>query len=78
MYFDNYSEYLFDPNSHELIFSYSRSSEEGETREWRYYFDENRKCIEAKSNAEAIDYGHSDKISVIQYIRVFEELLKND
>ena len=78
MYFDNYSEYLFDPNSHELIFSYSRSSEEGETREWRYYFDENRKCIEAKSNAEEIDYGHSDKIAVIQYLRVFEELLKND
>ena len=78
MYFNNYSEYLFDPNSHELIFSYSRSSEEGETREWRYYFDENRKCIEAKSNAEEIDYGHSDKIAVIQYLRVFEELLKND
>ena len=76
MYFDNYSEYLLDPNSHELIFSYSRSSEEGETREWRYYFDENRKCIEAKSNAEEIDYGYSDKIAVKQYIGVFNELVK--
>jgi hypothetical protein len=76
MYFDNYSEYLLDPNSHELIFSYSRGSEEGVVREWRYYFNENRKCIEAKSNAEEIDYGYSDKIAVKQYIGVFNELVK--
>lgn len=76
MYFDRYAEYLFDPDSHELIFSYSRGREEGVEREWRYYFDENRKCIEAKSNAEEIDYGYSDKITAKKYIEIFSLLVQ--
>jgi hypothetical protein len=74
MGFDNYGEFLFAPKSHDLIFSYSCSKEEGEKREWRYYFDERGKCIEAKSEAEEIDYGFSDKITAKHYLKIFKAL----
>ena len=35
-----YFEYLFAPQSHDLIFSYTNAREEGEKYEWRYYYDE--------------------------------------
>ena len=75
MGFDRYCEYLFDTKSHDLIFSYDRGCEEGEECEWRYYFDENRKCIEAKSEAEEIDYGFSDKVAAKDYIGTFQMLV---
>jgi hypothetical protein len=74
MGFDNYGEFLFAPMSHDLIFSYSCSKEEGEKREWRYYFDERGKCIEVKSEAEEVDYGFSDKITVKHYLKIFKAL----
>lgn len=83
MYFDNYSEYLFDPSattlypqqSIPLIFSYSYSFEEGTKREWRYYFDQHGNCIETKSEAEEIDYGYSDRMAVRTYLEAFNKLL---
>ena len=71
---DNYGEFLFAPKSHDLIFSYSCSKEEGELREWRYYFDERGKCIEVKSEAEEVDYGFSDKITAKHYLKIFKAL----
>jgi len=74
MGFDHYGEFLFAPKSNDLIFSYSCAKEEGEQREWRYYFDERGKCIEVKSEAEEVDYGFSDKITARQYLKVFNAL----
>lgn len=76
MGFDRYCEYLFDTKSHDLIFSYDRGCEEGEEREWRYYFDENRKCIEAKSEAEEIGDGLSEKVAAKDYIDTFRKLIR--
>ena len=61
MGFDNYQEFLFDSKIHQLIFSYDRAMEEGETLEWRYYFDEVGKCIETKTNTESNGDGDADK-----------------
>ena len=74
MGFDHYGEFLFAPKSHDLIFSYSCGKEEGEKREWRYYFDERGKCIEVKSEAEEIDYGFSGKITARHYLKIFKAL----
>lgn len=57
MGFDNYTEFLFDPASYNLIFSYQRSAEQGEQQEWRYYFDEQGNCIDSKVNALEDDKG---------------------
>lgn len=72
---DHYSEYLFAPQSSDLIFSYTSAKEEGEKFEWRYYYDENGKCIEVKTDAEEGDNGASDKAAVKQYLKVFNILV---
>ena len=74
MGYDHYSEYLFAPKSRDLIFSYTCAKEEGEKREWRYYFNERGTCIEAKSEAEEIDYGFSDKLNAKSYLKIFDAL----
>jgi len=74
MGFDNYHEYLFTPKSNDLIFSYTRSFEEGEKNEWRYYYDKDGRCIEAKTNAAEHDGGESDKQSVERYLGLFKRL----
>lgn len=76
MGFDRYCEYLFDTKSHDLIFSYDRGREEDEEREWRYYFNENRKCIEAKSEAEEIGDGLSEKMAAKDYVDTFRKLIR--
>lgn len=76
MMFDTYDEYLFDPKTHDLCFAYSRGSEEGVVREWRYYFDENGRCIERLSNAEEIGDGYSEKVAADKYLTAFKMLLK--
>lgn len=75
MGFDNYSEYLFEPGTTDLIFSYTRGREEGEEREWRYYFDEKGQCVETKSNAEEIDYGYSDKMAAKDYLLIINKII---
>ena len=78
MYFYEYAEYLLAPDSHKLIFSYTQAKEEGETYEFRYYFDENGKCIEEKIQCpEEIDEGDmgvEDKQQFTRYMKVFDLL----
>ena len=76
MMFDSYSEYLFDPATGSLMFSYSKGLEEGQKLEWRYYYDENGRCIETKTNAEDTDNGKVDKASAASFIQVFSLLMK--
>ena len=51
---------------------------EGVEREWRYYFDENGRCIERLSNAEEIGDGYSEKVAADEYLQVFNMLLNNN
>lgn len=75
MGFDHYSEYLFEPGTTDLIFAYSRGREEGEEREWRYYFNEKGLCVEAISNAEEIDYGYSDRLAAKDYLLIYDKII---
>ena len=75
MQLNGYSEYLFDPKTKDLIFSYSRGAEEGEVYEWRYYFDENGKCIETKTNhPDEVDEGFYDKRAAKDWQVIFKIL----
>ena len=74
MAFDTYNEYLIEPKTSHLLFSYTRSREEGEQREWRNYFDERERCVEIKSDAEEIDYGYSDKQAARDLQLIFKKL----
>lgn len=76
MGFDHYGEFLFEPKTTKLVFSYSRGQEENETREWRYYYNEKGRCFEVKSNAEEIDYGYSDKLAAQDYLLIFRKLME--
>ena len=78
MSMDGYSEYLFDPQGESLIFSYTRGREEGYEYEWRYYYDENGKCIETKSNSEETDDGIYDKRAAKDFQAIFNTLLNED
>jgi hypothetical protein len=71
---DIYSEYLFAPHSHHLIFSYTNAKEEGEQNEWRYYYDEKGQCIEVKTNSTDQDAGKTDQAQVARYLKVFQIL----
>jgi hypothetical protein len=71
---DIYNEYLFTPQGHHLIFSYTNAKEEGEQHEWRYYFDENGKCIETKTNSDTKDGGKADKERVGKLVMIFQKL----
>ena len=77
MSFDGYSEYLFDPKDESLIFSYTRGREEGNEYEWRYYYDENGKCIETKSNSEDTDDGFYDKRAAKDFLAIFKTMLSD-
>lgn len=72
---DIYGEYLFAPETHDLIFSYTNAKEEGEKFEWRYYYDENGQCIETKTDAGDSDQGAADKQTALRYLQVYTSLL---
>lgn len=77
MGFDCYVEYLFNPQNHDLIFSYTSSKEEDNHWEWRYYLDENGHCIEQKTTADmddAMDEGYEDRQEAQNLIKVFNAL----
>ncbi len=78
MYFKEYGEYLLAPDSHKLIFSFTQATEEGETYEYRYYFDENGECIDRKVKSPEVedegDSGVDDKEEFNKYIKVFDML----
>ena len=75
MYFKEYAEFLLDPNAHKLIFSFTQTQEEGETYEYRYYFDENGECIDRKVKSPEVedegDSGVDDKEEFAKYMKVF-------
>lgn len=75
MSYDGYSEYLFAPQGDSLIFSYTRGREEGNEYEWRYYYDENGKCIETKSNSEETDDGFYDQRAAKDFQAIFNTLM---
>jgi len=71
---DVYNEYLFNPQSPHLLFSYCKSVEENQKNEWRYYYDDNGLCIEAKTDADKHDYGADDKQTAKRYIDLFNKV----
>ena len=87
MGYDQYSEFLLNDKEQRLgndgkpaktinpMFSYTCVREEGEKYEWRYYFDENGKCIETKSNHEDTDDGKNDKEKTHRLLHVFNALM---
>ena len=76
MYIDNYSEYLFEPRRPELIFGYECAREEGEKYEFRYYFDENQRCIERQeaTTEEGYDNSFNIKKSARDYLKVLSQI----
>ena len=76
MSYDGYMEFLFEPKTNDLVFSYTRAREEGEEHEWRYYYDENGKCIETKSNSQETDEGFYDKRAAKDYVAIMKFLLE--
>lgn len=80
MYVDNYSEYLFEPQRPELIFGYDCAREEGETFEFRYYFDENQRCIERKESIaeEGYDNSFDVKMAARNHLKIFNQLVNSE
>ena len=90
MGYDQYSEYLLNDKDQRLgdngkptktinpMFTYTCVHEEGEKYEWRYYYDENGRCIETKSNHEDTDEGKADKLKTRRLLHVFNALMNPD
>lgn len=90
MGYDQYSEYLLNDEDQRYgdngkptktinpMFSYTCVHEEGEKYEWRYYYDENGRCIETKSNHEDTDEGKADKLKTRRLLHVFNVLMNPD
>ena len=79
MQFNGYSEYLFEPKTKDLVFSYTRGAEEGQVYDWRYYFDENGDCIETKTNhTDETDDGFYDKRAAKDDQAIFEMLIGHE
>ena len=87
MGYDQYSEILLNDKDQRFgdngkpaktinpMFTYTCVHEEGEKYEWRYYFDENGRCIETKSNHEDTDSGKADKLKTRRLIHIFNALM---
>jgi len=87
MGYDQYSEILLNDKDQRFgdngkpakainpMFTYTCVNEEGEKYEWRYYFDENGRCIETKSNHEDTDGGKNDKLKTRRLLHVFNSLI---
>ena len=87
MGYDQYSEFLLNEDDQRFgdngkpaktinpMFTYTCVHEEGEKYEWRYYFDENGRCIETKSNHEDTDGGRADKEKTRRLLHVFNVLM---
>ena len=75
MMMEGYDEFLFEPKTKDLIFSYTRAAEEGQVYEWRYYYDENGDCIETKTtNTDETDDGFYDKRAAKDLQAIFDLL----
>lgn len=87
MGYDQYSEILLNDKDQRFgdngkpvktinpMFTYTCVHEEGEKYEWRYYFDENGRCIETKSNHEDTDSGKADKLKTRRLLYIFNALM---
>jgi len=75
MMMEGYDEFLYEPKTKDLIFSYTRAAEEGQVYEWRYYYDENGDCIETKTtNTDETDDGFYDKRAAKDLQAIFDLL----
>lgn len=71
-----YSEYLFEPKDARLLFCFSQQAQnDGPALEWRYYFDNSGKCIEAKGQEERYGPGFADKKTAKAWIELFTALV---
>ena len=78
MGFDSQKQFLINPINNRLMFAYEVCKEQNEKMEWRYYFDENEKCIEVKkTNTEDEGEENYYKQTVKLYIKAFNILLNN-
>lgn len=74
---NSYHEYLFAPESHDLIFSFDQYNVEGRKNEVRIYYDETGESWEMKvSDPE----DHDDHVTIdtqkaLQYIKVFNNMI---
>ena len=77
MYWDNYVEFLANGNGTDVMFTYQNNKEEGENYEWRYYYDENGKCIEAKTNGIEEGDGVAERQTFFNYLNTAKLLVGN-
>jgi hypothetical protein len=77
MYWDNYVEFLANGNGTDVMFTYQHNKEEGENYEWRYYYDENGKCIEAKTNGIEEGDGVAERQTFFNYLNTAKLLVGN-
>jgi hypothetical protein len=71
-----YSEFLYEPKTPTPIFCFSKQQQNaGPALEWRYYFDKNGKCIEAKGNEDRNGPGFSDKGKAERYQKIFKSII---
>ena len=87
MGYNQYCEYLLNENDQRYgdngnptktinpMFTYTCAHEEGHKFEWRYYFDENGRCIETKSNHDETDGGKADKQKTRRLLHIFNTLM---
>ncbi len=73
---ERYKEYLFGPDNHQLIFSYSRIKKNNETNEWRYYYDAGGTCFDVISKSAENDKGQSSRLAAQRYLKLFNTILK--
>ena len=57
--------------------TYQHNKEEGENYEWRYYYDENGKCIEAKTNGIEEGDGVAERQTFFNYLNTAKLLVGN-
>lgn len=70
-----YSEYLFDEKDSHLMFCFSKQEQnDGKPLEWRYYFDDKGRCIEAKGQNAQNGPGFAGKATAKLCLDLFNVL----
>ena len=70
---------MVNPTTQQVVFCYMRGETDGGVVvESRYYYDENGKCIETKSNSDETDGGFYDKRAAKDLQAIFRELTKDE
>ena len=88
MGFDSYKEFLLNDELQRMadngkpektvnpMFAYTCIHEENEKWEYRYYFDDNGRCIETKSTDDETDGGKDDKETTRRFMFVFNTIME--